>query len=248
MKNEHMNCRLCRIELSHVGVTAGADTLLEDVSFHIHCGQLTALVGPNGAGKTTLIKALLGQTPHTGVIRHVDADGHDFPAPRIGYVPQQLPFDREMPVTVCDLMAASLSRRPVWLGVSKAVREQVRRALRETEAERLMDKRLGALSGGELQRVLLAMALCPLPDLLVLDEPVSGVDQNGLSLFLQTVSALRRTHHMAILMVSHDWQLVRKYADSVVLLQRRVLDTGTPEAVFSSPAFEETFRAAEAKK
>ena len=247
MKNEHMNCRLCRIELSHVGVTAGADTLLEDVSFHIHCGQLTALVGPNGAGKTTLIKALLGQTPHTGVIRHVDADGHDFP-PRIGYVPQQLPFDREMPVTVCDLMAASLSRRPVWLGVSKAVREQVRRALRETEAERLMDKRLGALSGGELQRVLLAMALCPLPDLLVLDEPVSGVDQNGLSLFLQTVSALRRTHHMAILMVSHDWQLVRKYADSVVLLQRRVLDTGTPEAVFSSPAFEETFRAAEAKK
>lgn len=248
MKNEHVNCRLCRIELSHVGVTAGADTLLEDVSFHIHCGQLTALVGPNGAGKTTLIKALLGQTPHTGVIRHVDADGHDFPAPRIGYVPQQLPFDREMPVTVCDLMAASLSRRPVWLGVSKAVREQVRRALRETEAERLMDKRLGALSGGELQRVLLAMALCPLPDLLVLDEPVSGVDQNGLSLFLQTVSALRRTHHMAILMVSHDWQLVRKYADSVVLLQRRVLDTDTPEAVFSSPAFEETFRAAEAKK
>ena len=248
MKNEHVNCRLCRIELSHVGVTAGADTLLEDVSFHIHCGQLTALVGPNGAGKTTLIKALLGQTPHTGVIRHVDADGHDFPAPRIGYVPQQLPFDREMPVTVCDLMAASLSRRPVWLGVSKAVREQVRRALRETEAERLMDKRLGALSGGELQRVLLAMALCPLPDLLVLDEPVSGVDQNGLSMFLQTVSALRRTHHMAILMVSHDWQLVRKYADSVVLLQRRVLDTGTPEAVFSSPAFEETFRAAEAKK
>ena len=248
MKNEHVNCRLCRIELSHVGVTAGADTLLEDVSFHIHCGQLTALVGPNGAGKTTLIKALLGQTPHTGVIRHVDADGHDFPAPRIGYVPQQLPFDREMPVTVCDLMAASLSRRPVWLGVSKAVREQVRRALRETEAERLMDKRLGALSGGELQRVLLAMALCPLPDLLVLDEPVSGVDQNGLSQFLQTVSALRRTHHMAILMVSHDWQLVRKYADSVVLLQRRVLDTGTPEAVFSSPAFEETFRAAEAKK
>ena len=244
---EH-HCSLCHIEIDGLSVSRGGQTLLHDVSMHIHCGQLTVLIGQNGAGKTTLIRALLGELPHGGVIRHVDDHGRDIPHLRTGYVPQHLLFDREMPVTVCDLMAASLSRRPVWLGVSKAVREQVRRALRETEAERLMDKRLGALSGGELQRVLLAMALCPLPDLLVLDEPVSGVDQNGLSLFLQTVSALRRTHHMAILMVSHDWQLVRKYADSVVLLQRRVLDTGTPEAVFSSPAFEETFRAAEAKK
>ena len=247
MKNETMaeGCCLCRIEISHVGVTAGSDVLLEDVSFHIHCGQLTALVGPNGAGKTTLVQALLGQKSYTGQIRHVDAAGHDFPAPRIGYVPQQLPFDREMPVTVCDFMASSLSRRPVWLGISKNTREKVKKALRETEADALIDKRMGALSGGELQRVLLAMALCPLPDLLVLDEPVSGVDQNGLSMFLQTVSALRRTHHMAILMVSHDWQLVRKYADHVVLLQRRVLEAGTAETVFSSAAFEQTFKTGE---
>ena len=185
-------CDLCRIELDHVGVTAGADVLLQDASFHIHCGQLTALVGPNGAGKTTLVQAILGQRPHSGRIRHVDADGHNFPAPRIGYVPQQLPFDREMPLTVCDLMASSLSRRPVWTGVGKATREQIHAALDETQAAKLIDRRLGALSGGELQRVLLAMALTPVPDLLVLDEPVSGVDQNGLSLFLQTVSSLRK--------------------------------------------------------
>ncbi len=235
-------CGLCRIELDHVGVTAGADVLVQDVSFHIHCGQLTALVGPNGAGKTTLVQAILGQRPHTGTIRHVDADSHDFPAPRIGYVPQQLPFDREMPLTVCDLMAASLTRRPVWTGVSKAVREQVHTALDETQAAKLIDKRLGALSGGELQRVLLAMALTPVPDLLVLDEPVSGVDQNGLSLFLQTVSALRNTHHMAILMVSHDWELVRRYADWVVLVQQTVLKQGAPDEVFSSPEFANIFR------
>lgn len=249
MKNDHGNqgCSLCRIELDGVGVTAGADTLVQDISFHIHCGELTALVGPNGAGKTTLIKALLSQVPHTGKIRHVDAEGHDFAAPRIGYVPQQLPFDREMPLTVQDLLAATLSRRPVWTGVSKQVKEQVNKALSETQAEGLMNKRLGALSGGELQRVLLAMALTPVPDLLVLDEPVSGVDQNGLSLFLQTVSALRRTHHMAILMVSHDWDLVGRYADHVVLLHQRVLCTGTPEEVFASPAFEKTFRAAGAE-
>ena len=241
----HKGCSLCRIELSHVGVTAGDEALLSDISFHIHCGQLTALVGPNGAGKTTLIKALLSQVPHTGQIRHVDALGHDFPTPRIGYVPQQLPFDREMPLTVCDLMASCMSRRPVWLGVGKETKAQVRKALAETRAEGLMDRRLGALSGGELQRVLLAMALMPLPDLLVLYEPVSGMDQNGLSLFLQTVSALRATHHLAILMVSHDWQLVRQYADYVVLLKQKVLETGTPAEVFSSPAFAETFQTKE---
>lgn len=243
MKHEQAQggCSLCRIELSHVGVSMGGESLLQDISFHIHCGQLTALVGPNGAGKTTLIKALLSQMPHTGQIRHVDAHGHDFPAPRIGYVPQQLPFDREMPMTVCDLMAACISKRPVWLGVGKETKKQVKKALAETQADGLMDKRLGALSGGELQRVLLAMALMPLPDLLVLDEPVSGVDQNGLALFLQTVSSLRATHHLAILMVSHDWELVRQYADSVVLVKQKVLETGTPAEVFSSQAFAETF-------
>jgi len=245
MKREHAHggaCDLCRIELDHVGVTAGADVLVEDVSFHIHCGQLTALVGPNGAGKTTLVQSILGQRPHTGAIRHVDAEGHNFPAPRIGYVPQQLPFDREMPLTVCDLMAASLSGRPVWTGMGREMRRRAHRALEETQAASLIDKRLGALSGGELQRVLLAMALCPLPDLLVLDEPVSGVDQNGLSLFLQTVSALRESHHLAILMVSHDWDLVRRYADYVVLVQQKVLKTGTPQEVFSSPEFLNVFR------
>ena len=239
---EHGPCRLCRIELENVGVTAGSDTLLKSVSFHIHCGQLTALVGPNGAGKTTLLRALLSQTPHTGHIRHVDAEGHAFPAPRIGYVPQQLPFDVEMPVTVCDLMAGALCRRPVWTGVGKKTEAQVRDALRETQAEGLLHKRLGALSGGELQRVLLAMALTPLPDLLVLDEPVSGVDQNGLKLFLQTVIDLRRTHHLGILMVSHDWALVQEYADYVILLNKQVLKTGTPKEVFSSPEFAETFQ------
>lgn len=246
MKHEHGagqgSCSLCRIELENVSVTAGGDTLLKDVNFHIHCGQLTALVGPNGGGKTTLIKALLQQVIHGGKIRHVDAHGHDFPAPRIGYVPQQLAFDREMPLTVADLMVSAVSRRPVWLGHGKKAKEIIMNALRETNAVALADKRLGTLSGGELQRVLLAMALMPLPDLLVLDEPVSGMDQNGLALFLQTVNELRHTHHLGILMVSHDWQLVQQYADYVVLLNREILCAGTPGEVFASDAFRKTFQ------
>ncbi len=246
MKHDHTHghgeCALCRIELENVGVTAGGETLLSDISFHIHCGEMTALVGPNGAGKTTLIRALLRQVPHRGHIRHVDEKGHDFSAPRIGYVPQQLSFDREMPLTVMDLMASVLSSRPVWLGYSKRVKDTVLSALQETNARNLLHKRLGTLSGGELQRVLLSMALMPLPDLLVLDEPVSGMDQNGLSLFLQTVDHLRNTHHMAILMVSHDWHLVKRYADQVVLLNREVLCAGKPEDVFRSQAFRDTFQ------
>lgn len=249
VKNEefvhvHHRCGLCRIELDHISVSIDGESLIKDVDLHIHCGRLTALVGPNGAGKTTLIRTILGQLPHTGSIRHVDDHGRDFSGLRIGYVPQQLPFDKQMPVTVCDLLASVVTARPVWLGVSKKVREKVRGVLAAVQSESLMDKSLGSLSGGELQRVLLAMALEPLPDLLILDEPVSGVDQNGLALFLQLVCTLKEKHHLAILLVSHDWDLVRRYADEVALLEKNILCDGTPEEVFSSAAFMKAFPSA----
>lgn len=115
------------------------------------------------------------------------------------------------------------------------------------EGRALLNRPLGRCSGGELQRVLLALALQPAPDLLVLDEPVSGVDSNGMKLFLDTVMRLRRTHHMAILLVSHDLQLVRSYADHVVLLDKTVLCQGKPEDVFGSPEFARVFGGEEAK-
>ncbi len=236
------SCGLCHIALEDVGVTRDRQAILSHVSMHIHCGQLTALIGQNGAGKTTLLKALLREIPYTGAIRHEDHMGRDIPHLRTGYVPQHLEFDKEMPASVLDFMASALSRRPVWLGVSAKVRGRVQEALQAVEAEELLFTPLGKLSGGELQRVLLALALTPAPDLLVLDEPVSGVDQNGLALFLNTVLRLRAQHHMAILLVSHDLSLVEKYADYVVLLDRQVLCAGSPKDVFSSPEFERVFQ------
>lgn len=109
------------------------------------------------------------------------------------------------------------------------------------KAENLIDRPLGRCSGGELQRVLLALALHPAPDLLVLDEPISGVDRNGMQLFLETVRGLRKHRHMAILLVSHDLDLVREYADHVVLLDKTVLTQGKPEDVFASPEFAGVF-------
>ena len=208
---------------------------------HIHCGQLTVLIGQNGAGKTTLVRALLGELPHSGIVSHLDGQGREIPHMRTGYVPQHLDFDQEMPVTVMDFMAAAFSNRPVWLGVNRKTKREVQKALQAVDAGELAQRPLGRCSGGELQRVLLALALYPAPDLLVLDEPVSGVDQNGLKMFLDIVLRLKETHHMAILLVSHDLQLVRDYADHVVLLDKTVLAQGTPEHVFASPAFQATF-------
>lgn len=234
-------CDLCHIDLDGVSVRRGGQTLLSDVSMHIHCGQLTVLIGQNGAGKTTLIRALLGEIPHGGSIRHLDSAGRVLSHLTTGYVPQHLSFDPEMPLTVRDFLAASMTRRPVWTGISKSVRAEVDRVLADVQAGDLADTPLGRCSGGELQRVLLALALNPAPDLLVLDEPVSGIDRNGLKLFLDTLTHLKETRHIAILLVSHDLRLVREYADYVVLLEKNILAQGTPEEVFDSPEFEKVF-------
>ena len=239
------SCALCHIDLDQVSVRRGGQTLLQDVSMHIHCGQLTALIGQNGAGKTTLIRALLNEIPHGGSIRHVDSSGRNLAHLTTGYVPQHLSFDPEMPLTVRDFLAASMTRRPVWTGVSRRVRAAVSQALADVEASDLGDRPLGRCSGGELQRVLLALAMNPSPDLLVLDEPVSGIDRNGLKLFLDTLLDLKKTHHMAILLVSHDLRLVREYADHVVLLDRNVLSQGSAEEVFRSSEFESVFGSGE---
>lgn len=238
---EPPHCGLCRIELKGVSVKLDNESLLSNVNLHVHCGQLTVLIGPNGGGKTTLLRAVLGQIPFGGTISHLDTEDRSFPSLRIGYVPQQLPFDRQMPLTVRDLLASAITKRPIWTGVNLKTREAAIKTLESAQAQSLIDKRLGTLSGGELQRVLLALALNPAPDLLILDEPVSGVDHNGQALFLDTVNALRSQQHMAILMVSHDWTLVKEYADLAALIDKTTLVVGTPQEVFASAAFAQAY-------
>lgn len=241
MQQHGHSCELCRIEVNHLTVTRDGRALVRDIDLHIHCGELTVLIGANGAGKTTLLRALLGEIPYQGEVRHVRHDGSAMRTVRTGYVPQQMVFDRGAPVTVLDFLTAATGGRAVWRGVRKVEREAALAALHATGCEALADRRLGALSGGELQRVLLALALTPSPDLLVLDEPVSGVDRNGLEQFYGTVAGLRQELHLAILLVSHDFDVVRRYADRVVLIRGGVLDEGTPGQVFSGAAFAREF-------
>ena len=213
------HCGLHCLKIEHIGVTLGGETLLRDVSLHAHCGELTALIGRNGAGKSTLLKAILGELPHTG---KVDFSGHDgAPAagkPRIGYVPQSLNLDRGSPATVYDLALAFTSAYPAFLPKSRRIERKFAEHFARFRADYLLGRPAGRLSGGELQRVLLAVAPLPMPDLLVLDEPVSGVDRAGLRDFYSLLEDLKQTADMVILLVSHDLDFVRRAADRVVLL------------------------------
>lgn len=240
MKKHHKS-RLCETKVENFGVKAGDLIIFQDVNFTLHCGELTALVGPNGAGKSTLLKSLLGEVEHTGILNYFDAKGEHL-KPVIGYVPQTLKFDATAPVSVTDLFAACLSPRPVWLcSVGEELRERILKNLRRVQAEYLIDRRLGALSGGELQRVLLALALDPMPDLLLLDEPLSGVDKIGIEIFYELAAKLCAEEDMAILLISHDLRMTEKYADKVILFNKRILKIGTSEEVFQSDEMKELF-------
>ena len=232
--------RSCCLKVAHLGVSMGDQVILEDVNFHLHCGEITALIGPNGAGKSTLFRTILGQLPHSGEIDFQRAGGKHT-RPLIGYVPQSPSFDRGDPVSVLDLFIASIADWPVFLPTPKKPRERVLRCLTRVHAEPLVDKRIGSLSGGELQRVLLAMALEPVPHILILDEPLSGVDIEGERQLLDMLDEVRQQYDLSILLSTHDFATLEEYADKVILLQSSVLKSGPPREVLSSHEFRDVF-------
>ena len=170
------NCgHSCCLRIQDLEVKIGNQQILNGINLHVHCGELVALIGPNGAGKSTLIKAILGQSDYAGVISF-SVPGQRNRKAKIGYVPQSPTFDPGDPMSVADLFACCMSKRPAFLGISKSMRKKIEDCLSRVHGESLIDKTVGTLSGGELQRVLLALALEPLPNILILDEPLSGVD------------------------------------------------------------------------
>lgn len=237
----HNKCGLCRVDIENLAVTSGDAILIDNINLSLHCGELTALIGKNGAGKTTLIKAILGERPHSGTISFLSHEDGKIKRPRIGYVPQYMTFDKSTPVSVADFMLACKSNRPVWFGDKKSDIEKLKERLSELNCADLVYKRMGDLSGGELQRVMLTSAIDPMPDLLILDEPVSGIDVNGLDLFYRLVCSIRDKYHIAILLVSHDLSLIKKYADMAVLLDKTVVASGETEDVFKTEAFKNAF-------
>ena len=230
----------CCLRVEDLCVQAGGDPILSHIDLHMHCGQLVALIGPNGAGKSTLIQSILGQREYSGKITFHDSHGRQTKL-RIGYVPQSPHFSPGDPISVLDLFTCCISRRPAFLRPTRAQREKVLACLAHVHAEALIDKRVGTLSGGELQRVLLALALEPMPNMLILDEPLSGVDVEGMTLLMDMLDEIRRKFDLSILMTTHDFSMLERYCDHVVLLRGHILRQGTPLDVLSSDEFAEAF-------
>ncbi len=230
----------CCLRVQNLSVKIGNDPILTDVNLHVHCGQLVALIGPNGAGKSTFLKAILGQQEHDGIIVF-SAPGQRGKKPKIGYVPQSPTFDPSDPVSVADLFVCCQSKRPAFLGCSKAMRQKILECLDRVHGKDLIDKRIGTLSGGELQRVLLALALEPIPNILILDEPLSGVDVEGQAGLMDMLDEIRDTYDLSILMTTHDFGSLERYADQVALIDRKLVALGKPSEVLASQEFQRIF-------
>ena len=230
----------CCLRVENLSVQIGTDSILKDMNLHVHCGEMVALIGPNGAGKSTFLKAVLGQREFTGTIAFSEP-GQRSKKPRIGYVPQSPAFDPSDPVSVADLFACCMSKRPAFLGLGKSMRELVLECLDRVHGKELIDKRIGTLSGGELQRVLLALALEPMPNILILDEPLSGVDIEGMENLMDMLDEIRETYDLSILMTTHDFSMLPRYADQVVLIDHGIKIQGTPKEVLESEEFYRAF-------
>jgi len=230
----------CCLRIQKLSVTLGNQQILNNVNLHAHCGEMIALIGPNGAGKSTLLKAILGQQDYSGVISF-SVPGKRSRKPTIGYVPQSPTFDPGDPVSVADLFSCCMSKRPAFLGISPKMREKILECLERVHSEDLIDKKVGSLSGGELQRVLLALALEPIPNILILDEPLSGVDVEGMALLMDVLDELRQIYDLSILITTHDFEMLNTYADQVVLIDHGIVCQGTPKEVLDSEAFNRVF-------
>lgn len=241
MHTARTSCGACCLRVNNVSVSREGMYILENVNLHIHCGEITCIIGPNGAGKTTLFETLLGVAKYTGQITYTDAGTGRKRTPRFGYVPQSLAMERLAPTTVIDFMRLGMDRRSVFLPSSHKTKDEALNALANVGAANLWDRRIGALSGGEIQRVALALALTPKPDVLLLDEPSSGIDADGVSMFYDIVSGLRRRMDMSVMIITHDFNMAAEYADKVVLLSRTILAQGDFAQVVRCDAFSRVF-------
>ncbi len=231
------------VELKNVSFGFGAQPVLEDISLHIHPGQFAALVGPSGAGKTSLIKLILGALqPSRGevFISGKKLDGK--PSPQVGYVPQLEAVDWNFPVTVEQAVLMGRTRKSgPWPWPNRRDKQELSTILERLGIPELSARHIRDLSGGQQQRVFLARALIADPDLLVLDEPTTGVDMRTTENILHMLAELNQ-QGITILITTHDLNTAAAHLPWVICLNRRVIAQGSPEEVFTPEILNETYQ------
>ena len=221
------------LSVKNLSVAIGGRILVKDVSFNLSAGNILAIIGPNGAGKTMLLKALLGLLPSEGKIVWQKKL-------TIGYVPQRFSFDANFPLTVEELFILRIKGAHFWLHTEK-LHKVILSALKSVGAEKLFKRRIGVLSAGELQRVLLAYALVNNPEILFLDEPVTGIDIEGEETFYNLVTRLNKERGITIVLISHDLNIVYKYAAEVICLNKKMVCFGAPHKALTAGALKEAY-------
>jgi zinc transport system ATP-binding protein len=219
------------VTVKDLSVMRGEYLAVDHVSFELLPGTHTAIIGPNGAGKSTLIKTILGLIEkRSGEIRLFNCTGKHLNQFKleIGYIPQKFPFDRTFPLTVSELVGLGLNTKQWWYS-NKRKHGIIHQALEQVHLSKQAKQKIGTLSGGELKRVLLAYCLVIPRRLLVLDEALAGVDATGEMEFAALLNNLKQEQNWTILEVSHDLDLVSKYCNSVICLNRQLLYQGSPQ-------------------
>jgi len=231
------------LSIEDLQVELGGKSILRGINTSIEKSKITALIGLNGSGKTTLLRAILNEYPYRGRIRYYCGHDHSKPTPEhIGYVPQKLNVDARLPLTVRDLLGLALQRRPLFFGIRRKVRDEMDQLLGRVKANHLLDSLVAKLSGGELQRVLLGLALQPQPELLLLDEPAAGIDFRDQEDFYSMIAGLNSVSGVTILLVSHELNVVDRHAHHVLCLKDgKIQCEGSPHDVLKGDVLADTF-------
>jgi zinc transport system ATP-binding protein len=231
--------------VDNLHVTLGGVPILRGMSARIAEGKISALIGLNGSGKTTFLRTLLKEVPYSGKIRFHCGHDHNRSHPEhIGYVPQRLLFNPNLPVTVRELLGLAIQRRPLFLGIGRKSVAKMEKLLERVWAVGLLDRPVGSLSGGELQRVLLALALEPQPELLLLDEPAAGIDFKHEGEFYTLIDRLNAQTGMTVILVSHDLSVVSRHAHHVLCLNDgRIQCEGSPREILTGEMVSQIFGA-----
>jgi len=229
------------IQFNNVSVVYGKHTAIENINIEINSNSVITIVGPNGGGKTTLLKVILGLVkPTAGELLINGIDTCSLPAKIIGYVPQIKTLDMSFPALAIELVASGIKNN--W--VARLTKDEKKKSLESLEkvgAKHLANRSISKLSGGELQRVFLARSFVRNPEILLLDEPVTGIDLVGESDIHNLIEEYRKESTTTILMVTHDWEAAYHHADKVILINRNLVCFDSPEKAFSEENLRRTF-------